>query len=37
MLNDRFIVFPGTYGVVFKAVDNNSGRMVALKRIILEK
>lgn len=27
----------GTYGVVFKAVDTSSGKMVALKRIRLEK
>lgn len=27
----------GTYGVVFKAIDNESGKMVALKRIRLEK
>lgn len=27
----------GTYGVVFKAIDIESGRNVALKRIRLEK
>lgn len=31
------MLISGTYGVVFKAVDTSSGKMVALKRIRLEK
>lgn len=32
-----FYFLSGTYGVVFKAINTETGRMVALKRIRLEK
>lgn len=32
-----FFSHSGTYGVVFKALDTETGKMVALKRIRLEK